>query len=723
MSKIFNIIFRPSKTISIIADEEPVFSSLFIFTISVLIGNISLVKDFFINGRVLIFNSLALVFLWGGAMVIVDLILAGILMLISQSSSKILNLERFRKLIIVQLNVSIILILKPLIDIFTSSILSWIIIFILASVLMLITVVSLWDTTEIKAALSIGIAVVIVFSGIKALKPSEYLYSKDFFVLNELIRENLKEEKAGLLGFKDFKFGKENLIEIIQAVDKFAEEKPDSKILPYCILIKAKALLLINKSTEAVVLFRRLITLKGVPLNVYRTAAMNLYQFIPEKEFLLLPLDDSVSKWRKIFELWRIPVKISSYRDSINRICSVRMIIQNENLSEVEKHMDVIINNFSNSDFEDDIYFWIGARYEREGNLNAALKYYKNSINLSVVDIEKIKIESAIRYIEERMGIDILEEKLQPPYAMAKAARIYEILGRKKEANNLYLKLIKDYPGHSLAEKALVELALNKEEKGKFKEAVELYRRLLNNYPLGSLKHKVLHKKNIIEKNLGDKELLSLYSSAWRKWQTGKYSKAIKLYKKLIDDFPESEMAWELQYNIAQYFRKNGKYMDAIREFRTGYKRFKNSPRGFDFGWQIGNCLSDDLHYYLSALEWYEEMKGDYSKEYIAPVSGITAIDIAWKSAAICKKYLRDYSKAKQIYAEIIESYSNNEIVAKALFESAQIDEEKYHKYSQATSQYNTIISKYPDTLWKEKARKRLESIYNRGLKLLEKYH
>ena len=75
MKRIINIIFRPSQALTDIANEEPIFSSLLIYALAVLAGNIFLVSDFFINWQSAVFNSLSLLFLWGGVIVLIDLIL------------------------------------------------------------------------------------------------------------------------------------------------------------------------------------------------------------------------------------------------------------------------------------------------------------------------------------------------------------------------------------------------------------------------------------------------------------------------------------------------------------------------------------------------------------------------------------------------------------------------------------------------------------------------
>lgn len=724
MNRILSVIFRPSKALTAIANEEPVFSSLLIFTLSVLAGNILWVRDFFISWQAAIFNSLSLVFLWGGVIVLIDLILTGILALINPSSSGILNMERFRKLIIVQLNISIILIFRPVINIFAGSTLSWIVVFIWGVVLMLFTVASLWDVAEIKAAFSMGMAVIVVFIGIKALRPSGgYLYTKDFSTLKDVIKENLPMEQISLLGIKDAVYNEENLKSAVKAVDEFMEFKQDFRIIPYCVLIKARALLLMDKDKDAKVLFRQLVARKDIPLNIFNTAMLSLYQLVSAREFALLPRDNSARQWRAILNLWRIPVKMSNYKGNVDSIGRIKIIIKNDDIDEVEKHISIIIDNFTGSDFEDDIYFWIAERYEKEGDFTKALKFYGYCADSAgAYDAQRIKIESAIRYAEERMGIDVFQERFRAPYAMIRKARIYKSLDKKEDAGDVYLKLIEKYPSHTLSAKALFELAQYSEETGEFSEAVKLYNRMLNNYPFSSLLTQVQHKKNIIKANLNNNALLAAYSSGWKKWQDGKYNEAIEIYKKLIDDFPSTEVAQELQYNIGEYYRKKKEYMQAIHEFRTGYKRFKDSPRGLDFGWQLGNVLADDLRYYNNAVSWYTDMMKDYEPGYKSRITGITTADLVWKSATICKKHLKDYKKAKQIYAGVIDSYSDPDLIARALFETALIDE-KLHQYLQAVPGYNTIISRYSNTRWKEKAKQRIKDMHKRGLKLLEKHH
>ncbi len=218
-------------------------------------------------------------------------------------------------------------------------------------------------------------------------------------------------------------------------------------------------------------------------------------------------------------------------------------------------------------------------------------------------------------------------------------------------------------------------------------------------------------KKNIIEKTITKKTILSIYNSGWKKWRNRKYEEAIVIFKDIIENYPTTDMAHELQYGIVLYYRITGEYVRAMRECKTGYKRLKNTSRRFDFGWQMGKILADDLSYYKRAIEWYEAVKEDHPLNYTAPVSKRTINGISLEIAALYKDKLKNYKKAKQIYSDIAKISSKPEIIAEALYESAVIDETIFRKYKQAASCYSTIIEKYRNTCWKKMASQRLNSI------------
>ncbi len=477
ISKIHSIIFNPRKTISAIVDEEPVFYGIFIFIVSVIIGNINWVSKFFIRWQTGVIYSFSLILLWAGLMIVIDLILTMFLKLINPTSSNVLNMERFRKLVIVQMNISAILLFKPVLDIFLSCKMSWIVLFVWAVILVLIAITCLWEITEIKAAVSASVAVISIFIFIKVIRlPNEYVFSKDFKKLENMVIENCIAEEMGLLQISgQGSCGREKIFKLINEIERFAVDNRDSVTVPYCNLIKSRLMLAEGMSKEAIEQLKRIAASEKLQLNAYKTSILKLFELIPEKEFEMLPLDNSADKWRKILEFWNIPADLSNYKDDAIRAARVKNRIDNGKLNIIEKNIANIVNNFFNSYFIDDIYFWLAEKYEKNKKYEEAIKYYEKSHEVSKLneqDSNRMKIESMMNSIEEYVGISILEERVRGPYAIFRTAKIYERIGKQKEGMLLYSKLLNEYYDHSLSANAVIELAYNSEKNGRYKDAV-----------------------------------------------------------------------------------------------------------------------------------------------------------------------------------------------------------------------------------------------------------
>jgi len=722
--KLINIIIRPLREIDRIAEEEPVFSGILIFVLSVIAGNIGIVSKFFASWQTAVFHSLALVFMWAGALVLIDLIITAVIKFVNPLTSSVLNSERFRKLIIIQLNMSLILAIRPLLSLFLSNTIAWILVFIWGATIVLVSVVRLWDTTEIKAALSLAAGVLVVFAGSKILNPDlQYKYNNDFLELNNAVQKELPGAKVGLLGYST-KAEPGSSSQLISIIDGFLKKNPESVTVPYCFLIKSKVYEKTGNREKSKQMYMDLLKL-DTSASVRQTALFNLKKMLDRFEYALLPVRAVPADWLTIMDMWKIPFTFSSMTEDIERVATIREIIDTLGPETAEEKITAVLDEFEHSEFIDDICFWLAEDFQKSGDYGKAVKYYKKSSESAMkTTSDRIKIESIIDYIEEKAGfLNIIEEKYMPPFAMLKAAVLYRKMGKEAEAEALFKQIVEQFPTHSAAARSLMSLASYCEEKGDFERAVEYYTKLILHYPDSIFKEQAVHKKDIIQSNIDNKLLLADYSSGWKLWQQGKYSKAIDVYRDVIEKYPYSQIAQELQYSIANYFREQGDYMRALHEYRAGYEKFKDSPRGFDFAWQAGEVLSADLNYHRRAVNWLEKIRTGYDKNYKAPISGISVLDIAWKNAEMCQSKLRDYRKAQQIYDSVVENYSDPDTAARALFKRTLIDENIYRKYSQSVSQYKKIMTRYAGTEYAAKAKKRMNDIYEKGVKLLDNYY
>ncbi|GEM_PF-2908437 len=166
MKRLIGIIIKPAEEIAKIGEDGLKVSSVIIFALAVIAGNIEVATFSIAYGlRYFLCSVALLVFSWAGLIFIADLIIAAVVGLVNPVSSSLLNRKRMRKLFMIQMNISVILVFRPLFSLIISSRLAWILIFIWGFTLVLVAVVHLWGIPEIKAALAVGVASALVLVG------------------------------------------------------------------------------------------------------------------------------------------------------------------------------------------------------------------------------------------------------------------------------------------------------------------------------------------------------------------------------------------------------------------------------------------------------------------------------------------------------------------------------------------------------------------------------
>ncbi|MDA3793295.1 MAG: tetratricopeptide repeat protein [Elusimicrobia bacterium] len=725
MKNIINIFIKPGEAIADITSEEPVFSGILIFVIAVLAGNINSVNKVILNTHSALFYPLILLMLWAAALIFADIILTGVLKLINPLSSGILDVERFRKLFIAQLFIAEVLIIKPVLALFISDNLAWVLVSIWAAVLILITIVNLWSVTEIKAVVSALSAVVILYVIVNFVLSVPVVFNSDKFMELKSLSENiLPAPQVSLLGLRKPDYGDKAGEDLKKLSDKYISSHRKDAVYSYAEALKAEAYLREGKVKEAELLYRQILSSRQTPSSLYNSVKLKLYSLLTAEDFVMLDSDRLAYRWVSILNFLKIPSQFGGYRANVRDGGLVKTMINAANISELAGLADRIALNWKGTVFEDDILFWTAERFLKSGDSQSAARYYRKAESVYMrKDEDRYRAESVLYFIERLSGQEeIFNEKLRAPQALASLAGLYKSEQDLTRAKEVYGEILNSYPISIFAADSLFELAQIAEQEGDFEKAIKLYSSLLNRYEISDFRAQAEHKRDIITNNLKNKALLSDYSRGWKMWQNEKYGEAINIYKEIINKYRTSEIAYELQYNLGNYYRDIGDYMKALHEFRNGYSNFKNTPRGFDFARRIGNVLGEDLGYWRRALNWYNEVLQEYEPGYVAEFSNASAIELAWKAADISREQLRDYKAAKKIYSDIINKYSDKDIAARAMYELAYIDEIIYRRYSDAVSQYRKIITGYPGTEWKETANKRMEDIYRRGTNLLEQY-
>ncbi|MBN2407714.1 MAG: tetratricopeptide repeat protein [Elusimicrobia bacterium] len=680
IKKLFNIMVRPSDALADLMNEEPVFGGSLVFALSVIAGNIGLVRNFLMDWQTLVFHGLSLIFMWGGTLVLIDMMILGFIKILEPHTSALLNKERFRKLFICQLHISVVLIARPFLDIFTGAALSWILVFIWGMILVLAAVVKLWNITEIKGAVSIALAVGIVFITVDRMSYSEKYPLKGMKKFISFLDASL--EAAG------------DSDRAAAAAQAYAADRAGERLAPYCELIGTS---IIEKQSgaeggKATQMYARIMDSGEMTPIIYNTVMLRLSRALTLKEFVLLQERKSNKGWYRILRLWRIPANFAFFRDNILRIRIFEEIIRQEKMEDLQDKIQTIIDSCRYSDFEDDVYFMLGDRFYDEGQVKEAAGYYRmcaDTYGGGERAKKRIKMESLIALVEERLGnTPILEERFRNPYALMKIAGIYGKSGELDKSLGAYREIVEKYPEHAVCSAALLELIKHYESEKEYGTAVKLCNKFLRGHPDSAFRDTVIGKRDRMRAEASGERPKKKGRARERRKKPGRSARA--------------------RYEEGERLLKDKRYIDALKVFEEGYERFGNTGMGFDFAYKVAAVLSEDMHYYSESVRWYEYVRKKFRPDYMSPATGKSVADMSLEAARIYGSVLKDYEKASQAYREIIKYSPSPEKAAEAMYGMAYIEENVNKDTVSAGGLYRKIISLYPDTAWKKKAQDRL---------------
>jgi len=134
----------------------------------------------------------------------------------------------------------------------------------------------------------------------------------------------------------------------------------------------------------------------------------------------------------------------------------------------------------------------------------------------------------------------------------------------------------------------------------------------------------------------------------------------------IIKEFPKSKATLKSYYFIANTLYETGNYQEAIENYKNGYSL---NPKFYIASY----CLMGE---------------------------------------AICYEQLEEYSKAEEIYKDVIKRYKHDFIVPTAIFNLAQIYE-KEGKYEKSEEEYSIMKSDFGWSSWNELSEQRLILIKN----------
>jgi tetratricopeptide (TPR) repeat protein len=678
-----------------------------------------------------LYYSFLLFFIMTGLCGFVSFITMASINIIDPYSSRVLNRQRFSRLMCTAMLFSPVFIISLLIERIIPGPAIPVLSIVLYLGLLVFAVLSMWNISPAKsfAAVlpSVILLAIIYFSG----EPYGFHnMGKESEQLVSAVSEVIKPADIGLLGTskagidKDLAEDKAYTASIVTKISEFLDKSdPDSRIVPWAQLFKASLMGLSGNKSKAVEAYEKALSFAQEQPRILDNAMCSLRILEGPDKNIQRPVNDGRAKFRPYAAALRLPLRIFSCSVDIERLVLVRKFIEQAEITSLGAGIGGIISNYKGSRFADDICFWAASRYKREDMMLEALKYFKMAEMVSDHRPRKINTSenSLVYQLEKNIGIDqILFETDRSHSARIEIADITVSLGKDEKAREILTGALKKCGKHSARADIIFRLAQLDETAGDFEKALKRYDIIMKKFPHSYLKGIAELKSGIIYRNIDNHDMLNTYSSAWALWQKGQKKEALRKYGTLVKRYSKTEFALELQHSIGDYFRDAQDYSKAIEEYEYGYKTFSDKSRKFDFGWKMVLLLTEELNHNRTAVRWINRMIDDFKLDFVSGTSKLGTYDLIWKKADIYEDRLKYFEKAQEIYDTVASTDKNKANIACALYKSALIDASHYRKYSSAVAKFRRLIGELKVSPWDSMAEEEMSRIYEQGLKLLE---
>ncbi len=182
----------------------------------------------------------------------------------------------------------------------------------------------------------------------------------------------------------------------------------------------------------------------------------------------------------------------------------------------------------------------------------------------------------------------ISEKSVEKKSAMLlyEEAQNKEQAGDIQKALDLYRKLIRQYPSSSIAPDAQYWVGHLMEEQGDYYRAFKEYQKVIENYPSYKKFNDILERQYQIGNLYLSGEKLKLMGFAI----LPAVDKSIEIFETIVRTAPYSPVAPRAQFNIGEAYRKIKRYAEAIPEYQKVLENYPDSDLAAEARYQIGQC-------------------------------------------------------------------------------------------------------------------------------------
>lgn len=407
------------------------------------------------------------------------------------------------------------------------------------------------------------------------------------------------------------------------------------------------------------------------------------------------------------------------------------------------------------------VSFDLGLAYSRQGDKEKAILEFQEFI-------EKYPQSELIKPAHFELGKDLYDlkkyklallelMKTSTDEALYLRGKASKELGDQEGEITVFEELREKYPRSNFSQEAYFRLGNYYYNQKRYKEATEEFDKIVQFFPQSSLLSesnywmgwsyfKLADYKKASEyfnKVEEDEENLSLGQRAKfmvaESWYNLKdYQKAREAYKKFIEMYPEGDFSANAQYAISWTYLENKEFNASLEEFKKLISIYPDSEFAEEAQFRVGKnyFLLGNKDMAKTELEKFINLytKSNFRVEAIYLLSQIFLQEEGWMDNIInlerlvreypdspylsealyglsLSYYKKDeYGKSIKAGERYLKNYSNREYGDDILYIKA-ICWEKLENQEKAISDYQDLISKFPQSPYVEKAKERLEAL------------
>jgi len=218
----------------------------------------------------------------------------------------------------------------------------------------------------------------------------------------------------------------------------------------------------------------------------------------------------------------------------------------------------------------------------------------------------------------------------------------------------------------------------------------------------------------------------------------GNYDEAASTFRRIIANYPDSELASEAQFRIGECYFVQGKYVEAVAEYEKKIAKLPEDAFSSESQYKIGESYEKmdrkDLaeEAFQKTLQKYPqsiaaarvhlrygtlyEQKKDYKKaiEEYKLATNLARNEVgaeAQKRIGDCYYLRKDYYNGMVEYLKVVYLYSNYPYFAAPAQYMVGECNGKQRFWEEARKAYRKVIENYPQTEWAKKAQVEIEKI------------